>query len=98
MKFASVILFFLLSSTSCAPRKVENPGANAKTYSAEEYSKECNEILNAEKAQKLGISVETKTLEGQVVLFKINFPQSIKSMDEVKVYRKAILEVGLSLV
>ncbi len=92
MRFVFAVFIFLLSSTSCAPKKVENPAANAKTYSAEEYALESNAILNADKAQKIGISVEKEIGEDQSILFKINFPKKMKSLDQVKACRQAIFE------
>lgn len=92
MRYVFAVFIFLMSLTSCAPRKVENPGANAKTYSAEEYAFESNAVLNSAKAQMMGISIEKEIGEDKSILFKISFPKNMKSLDEVKECRQIILE------
>ena len=88
----ALAVFFICAGViaSCKGREVENPGADAKTFSEEEFVAESGQILKGSKAKKSGITVEIASFKDDNFEFKVSLPEKIVSSEDLEASRKAI--------
>jgi hypothetical protein len=77
---------------ACGPRSVENPAANAPTYSEEEYVRENLEIFQAKQAEKIGVAlrIDFTGIVGGDFGYEVFIPEKKESTDSMSAYLEAI--------
>ena len=93
MKFI-IILFLLINMTSCGSRSVENPAANAATYSEEEFAIDWHEVKTGGNASTAGAVIifdESNGNDPATDKCKVYLKKKIETTEDATSLRKAVL-------
>ena len=71
---------------------MENPAANAQTYTEEEFDEEGTNVLQGKQAKKVGFSlrVNIESYIKEDPIYEITLPEKIESTDQVQTYQKTV--------
>jgi len=87
-----IFIILCLNVISCGPRGMENPGAEAKTYSEKEFNGDSfDRLISAEaKAKGLTLKPDIKNLKNEMIPYVAELPEKIESTEDLIKYKVAI--------
>src|SRR3989344_6737804 len=91
MKFL-ILIILCLNVISCGPRGMDNPGAEAKTYSEKEFNDESYRRLAGAEAKAKGLTLkpDIKNLKKDLIPYVAELPEKIESTEDLMEYKGAI--------